>query len=81
MKLIRFVEYINNSLNENNSFIEYIKNSLNENVFFIKYINNSLNRNSSFVESIQYFLLNLQHLINHTQDDKNAEEKDMDYSG
>ena len=74
MKLILFVEYINNSLNENNSFTEY-------NVFFINYINNSLNRNSSFVESIQCFLLNLQHLINHTQDDKNAEEKDIDNSG
>ena len=71
MKLILFVEYINNSLNENNSFTEY--------VFFINYINNSLNRNSSFVESIQCFLLNLQHLINHTQDDKNAEEKDRQF--
>ena len=44
-----FVEYVNNSLNENNYFVGYTNN------YFVEYINNSLNLNNCFVEGIELF--------------------------
>ena len=58
-----FVEYINNSLNENNSFIEYVNNSLNQNNYFGEYINNSLNQNIYFVEYINNSLNHNNYLV------------------
>ena len=54
-----FVEYVNNSLNENNYFVGYTNN------YFVEYINNSLNLNNCFVEGIELFWWILQQLINH----------------
>ena len=55
-----FLEYMNNSLNQNNYFFEYISYSLNQNnylvkyinYYFVEYINNLLNKNNYFVEYI-----------------------------
>ena len=50
----------------NNYFVEYLNNSLNQNIYFVEYTKNSLNQNNCFVDfcniwsTIEFTVLKLQ---------------------